>query len=126
MTEPFIISRIYDLPRELMWQLWTEASHMGNWWSPKGFKPKSGKMDFRVGGTYHYCLTAPDGSDMWGKMVYKEIKKPEKIVWVNSFSNEKGDITTHPMSPTWPREMHSTLTLEEEAGKTKVTITWLP
>ena len=50
-------------------------------------------MDLRPGGTYHYGMQTPDGSVMWGKMVYREIVPPEKLVFINSFSDEKGGLT---------------------------------
>ena len=124
--KPFEISRVVDAPRERVWQAWTEAERLKKWWGPKGFTVKQCKVDLRPGGLMHYCLRTPDGKDMWGKFVYREIVKPEKLVWLNSFSDEKGGTTVHPMSPTWPREMLTTVTFEAQGGKTKVTVQWLP
>jgi uncharacterized protein YndB with AHSA1/START domain len=84
------------------------------------------KMDFRPGGTFLFCMRTADGMDMWGKFVYREIVAPERIVLVHSFSDENGGITRHPMSPTWPREMLSTTTFMEVAGKTTISIKWAP
>lgn len=122
----FVISRAFDVPREFMFKVWTDPEHMKRWWGPKGFRVVSYKMDLRPGGVYHYCIRSPDGHDMWGKFVYREIVKPERIVFVNSFSDEKGDTTRHPMSPTWPLEMLSTITFTEQAGGTTVTVRWAP
>jgi uncharacterized protein YndB with AHSA1/START domain len=64
---------------------------------------------------------------MWGKFVYQEIVPPERIVFVNSFSNQTGEITRHPIVPTWPRQTKVTVTLEEEhSGKTKLNVRWSP
>jgi uncharacterized protein YndB with AHSA1/START domain len=63
---------------------------------------------------------------MWGKWVIREIAAPEKLVYVNSFSNEKGGLTRHPMSPTWPLEMLTTVILKEMDGKTELTLKWVP
>ena len=122
----FVISRTFDVPREFMFKVWTDPEHMQLWWGPKGFTVVSSKMDLRPGGVYHYCMRSPDGHDMWGKFVYREIVKPERIVFVNSFSDEKGGLTRHPMSPGWPLEMLSTITFTEQAGKTTVTVRWAP
>ena len=84
------------------------------------------KIDLRAGGLGHYCLRAPDGKEMWGKFVYREIVKPERLVSINSFSDKDGGTTVHPMNPNWPREMLTTITFEAQGGKTKVTIQWLP
>jgi len=63
---------------------------------------------------------------MWGKFVYREIVRPERIVLVNCFSDEAGNITRHPMSPTWPREMLSTFRFAEQDGRATLTIRWSP
>ncbi len=123
---PFIISRTFDAPRDLVWKAFTDPERMKHWWGPKGFTVRVAKMDFRPGGTYHYCLQSPDGKDMWGKFVYREIDAPERIVFVDSFSDEKGGLTRHPMHQAWPLEMLSTFTLTESKGKTTLTIKWVP
>jgi uncharacterized protein YndB with AHSA1/START domain len=125
-VEDFVISRTFDAPRELVWKAFTDPEHMKNWWGPKGFTVRSAKMDFRPGGSYHYCMRSPDGQDMWGKFAYREIVAPERIVFLNSFSDENGGLTRHPMSPTWPLEMLSTFTFTERDGKTTLTIRWSP
>ena len=125
-TEPFVLTRVFDAPRELVWKAWTEPERLMQWFGPKGFKMRIGRMDLRPGGVFHYCLQSPDGKEMWGKFVYHEIVRPERLVLVNSFSDEAGGITRHPMSPTWPLEMLSTTTFEEKDGKTTMTLRWTP
>jgi len=125
-VEDFVISRAFDAPRELVWKAFTDPEHMKNWWGPKGFTMRFSRMDFRPGGSYHYCMRSPDGHDMWGKFVYREIVAPERIVFINSFSDENGGVTRHPMAPTWPLEMLSTFTFAEQNGKTTLTIRWSP
>ncbi len=61
---------------------------------------------------------------MWGQFAYREIVKPECIVFVNSFSDEKGNVTRHPLHLTWPLEMLSTISFIEQAGMTTVTVRW--
>ncbi len=107
----FVISRVLDAPRDLVWKAFTDPERMRQWWGPKGFSVIASKMDLRPGGTYHYGLKAPDGSPMWGKFVFREIVAPERMVFINSFSDEAGGTTRHPMAPTWPLEMLSTFTL---------------
>jgi uncharacterized protein YndB with AHSA1/START domain len=126
-VEPFVASRVFDAPRERVWQAWTEAERLKQWFAPRGMQTKYNKVDLRPGGTYHYCLRAPDGKDIWGKWAIREVKKPEKLVFVVSFSDEKGGVTRHPMNPKWPLYMHSTVTFEAQGAKaTKVTVSWIP
>jgi uncharacterized protein YndB with AHSA1/START domain len=126
-SKDFVISRVLDAPRDLVWQCFTDPKHMKQWWGPKGVKILKSEMDLRVGGTYHYGMVTPDGKVMWGKFVYREITPPKKLVLINSFSDEAGGLTRHPLSPTWPMEMYSVFTFEEaDAGKTKFTVRWSP
>jgi len=78
------------------------------------------------GGVHHSAMVGPDGKEMWGKMVYREIVAPERLVYINSFSDAAGGNTRHPLSATWPLEMLSTFTLTESAGKTTLGLTWTP
>jgi uncharacterized protein YndB with AHSA1/START domain len=121
-TNVFVISRVFDAPRELMWKVWTDCNHLKHWWGPKGFTVRICKLDLRPGGLLHYCLRGLDGKDMWGKFVYREIAKPKRLVFVNSFSDEKGGTTRHPLHLDWPLEMLSTITFAEHDGKTMLTI----
>jgi uncharacterized protein YndB with AHSA1/START domain len=125
-VQEFVTSRTFDAPRERVWKAWTEREQLMQWFGPKGFTMSAAKLDFRPGGSFHYCLRSADGKEMWGKFVYREIVAPERIVMVNSFSDKEGNLTRHPMSPTWPSEMLTTTTLTEEKGKTTVTIRWVP
>jgi uncharacterized protein YndB with AHSA1/START domain len=121
----FVISRVFGAPRALLWQCFTEPEHMKQWWGPKGFTVIASKMDLRVGGTYHYGMKAPNGAAMWGLFAYREIVPREKLVFVNCFSDEKGGVTRHPGSATWPLHLLSTFTFEDApGGKTKFTVRW--
>jgi uncharacterized protein YndB with AHSA1/START domain len=120
----FTITRTFDAPREVVWKAWTEVERLKHWWGPKGFKTTSAKLDLRAGGIFHYGMRSPDGQVVWGKFIYREIAAPERLVFVVSFSDEKGGITRHPMSPNWPMEILSTITFAERDGKTDVTVRW--
>lgn len=123
---PFVISRVFDAPRDLVWKSWTDADRLRKWWGPKGFVVHTSKMDLRPGGTFLYGMTAPDGSDMWGRFVFREIDAPRCLVFINSFSDPEGGLSRHPGHLSWPLQMLSTVTFWESAGKTKVTVQWEP
>jgi uncharacterized protein YndB with AHSA1/START domain len=127
ISKDFVISRVLNAPRDLVWECFTDPARMKQWWGPKGVKIMKSDMDLRVGGTYHYGMQTPDGKVMWGKFVYREVTPPQSLVFINSFSDEAGGLTRHPMSPTWPLQMLSTFTFDEEpGGKTKFTVRWSP
>jgi uncharacterized protein YndB with AHSA1/START domain len=126
LCESFIIAREFDAPRDLVWRVWTEREHFARWFGPKGFKVNLRQFDLRPDGMTHYSMIMPDGNEMWGRAIYREIVPPVKIVWINSFSDADGGITAHPMAPTWPKEMLTVVTFAEKSGKTTVTVNWLP
>jgi uncharacterized protein YndB with AHSA1/START domain len=124
--KPFVITHEIDAPRVLAYSVWTQAEHLKHWMSPKGYAMTKCENDLRPGGTFHYCLRTPDGKEMWGKWVYREITPPERIVLVSSFSDPNGGLTRHPMSASWPLEMLSTNTFAEHDGRTSIRLEWFP
>ncbi|WP_240417792.1 SRPBCC family protein [Paenibacillus periandrae] len=117
-----VITRTFQAPRELVFKVWTEAEHLKHWWGPTGFTIHVAKADIRPGGVFHYCMKAAEGHEMWGKFVYHEIVSPEKIVFVNSFSDEEGNIVRAPFSQTFPLEIYNVFTFTEEQGTTTITL----
>jgi len=122
----FLITRSFDAPRDVVWKVWTQPEHLSKWFSPKGFTVIAAKMDFRTGGVYHYGLKAPDGSAMWGKWEFREIAAPERIVLIQSFSDEHGGLTRPPFAEDWPQHILSTITFREQGTRTMFTLRWAP
>jgi uncharacterized protein YndB with AHSA1/START domain len=122
----FTISREFNAPRELVFKAWTEAERLAEWWGPKGFKIRVAKLDVRPGGIFHYSMTTPGSEDWWGRFVYREVVPPERIVFVNSFSDAEGGVTRAPFSPTFPLEVLSTITFTEHDGRTTITLRGVP
>src|SRR5205085_4388835 len=110
-AEEFTITRVFDAPRELVWKAITESERLMRWWGPKGFTMQVAQLDLRPGGVFHYSMRSPGGNDMWGKFVYREVVAPERLVFVNSFSDAEGNLTRNPFSPSWPLEILNTWTL---------------
>ena len=90
-TERFVITRVFDAPRELVWKAWTDPRYVMQWWGPKGFTSPFCKMDLRVGGKFLYCMRTPDGQDFWNSGEYHEIVPHEKIVFSMYFSDSEGN-----------------------------------
>ncbi len=125
-NEEFVISRVFAAPRELVFDAWTKEEHLTKWFAPKGFEILTGALDLRIGGIYHYGLRSPEGQEMWGKWIFKEIKRPEKLVVIVSFSDRDRGITVHPGNPNWPRQTLSTTTFEAQGKRTLLTLRWKP
>lgn len=76
------ISRVFDAPRSLLFEVWTKAEHLDKWWGPEGFRNETQSMDFRVGGEWRYIMHGPDGMDFPNLMRFTEIVAPERIAYV--------------------------------------------
>jgi uncharacterized protein YndB with AHSA1/START domain len=125
----FVFSRTVDAPRDLVWKAWTEADRLAQWWGPKGCTIRVAKFEFKPGGTFHYAMQFKPGHDMWGRFTYREIVAPERLVFINSFSDPEGGLTRAPFSQlnnSWPLEVLNVLTLSEEDGKTTLTLRGRP
>jgi uncharacterized protein YndB with AHSA1/START domain len=118
----FVTRRMLAAPRALVWNAFSQADQLLKWWGPKDFTMLGGTLDFRPGGRFHYGMRAPDGSEMWGRFVYEEIVEPERIVFVNSFSDPQGGLQRAFFSTDWPLEVRNTLTFVEENGRTMMTL----
>jgi uncharacterized protein YndB with AHSA1/START domain len=121
-SKEFTISRTFNAPRDLVWKAWSDPASFGQWWGPKGCKIDVAKFEFRPGGLFHYGMKMPDGQIWWGRFVYRDISKPERIVFVNSFSDAAGGITRAPFSAAWPLEILNNLTFTEQGGKTTLAL----
>lgn len=127
MTSPdiqnrtFEISRTFNAPRELVFATFSDCEHLKHWWGPKDWTLPVCEMDFRVGGSWLYCMRGPDSAggvmESWGKSVYQDIIFPEKIVSSDNFVDSDGNIL--PDTP----NMLITVIFEEVGGKTFVTNT---
>ncbi len=117
ITEPadrvLTITRVFDAPRSLVFQAWTESDHMANWFGPRGFKSTVIKNDLRPGGAYRIHMLGPDG-DHWMQGVYREVVPPERLVMVGSWADADGNLTRP--------ETTLTLAFEDLGGKTRLTL----
>jgi len=89
--ERMVITRVFDAPRALVWEAWTNPKYVMQWWGPKGFTAPVCKIDFRVGGKFLCCMKSPDGQEGWNGGEYHEIVPHEKIVYSLYFADAEGN-----------------------------------
>jgi uncharacterized protein YndB with AHSA1/START domain len=121
MTQPEVeIVREFDVPRQMLWQAWTDPELLKCWISPTGFSVPEYRLDLRVGGRLHFCMRSPDGQDTWATGVYREIVPGEKLVATDSFADAEGNEVPpsyYHMPGEWPAgELLLTLTFEDAPG----------
>jgi uncharacterized protein YndB with AHSA1/START domain len=120
------ITRIFDAPRERVWKAWTDPEWAKRWWGPEHFTSPVCRIDLRVGGAYLFCMRSPEGQDFWSTGVYSKIVPLERLVCTDSFADEKGNVVPasyYGMQGNLPLELEVTVTLEDQGGKTLMTLT---
>ncbi len=125
--KPFVIARTFDAPLDKVWRAWTDRARLEKWFGPKGCTLTSPKLDLRVGGTFLYKMEMGGDPKMahWGRWVFREVTPQTRLVFTTGFSDEHGAPQRNPWDSSWPLEWLSTVTFEERAGKTTVTVHWV-
>jgi uncharacterized protein YndB with AHSA1/START domain len=118
----FEIARQFDRPRSLVWKAWSDPEQLAQWWGPKGCTIRVARLEFRPGGFFHYAMRFENAPPMWGRFSYREIAAPERIVWLNSFANERCGIARAPFSDNCPLEIENSVVFTERAGVTTVSL----
>ncbi|HEY9733832.1 MAG TPA: SRPBCC family protein [Drouetiella sp.] len=123
--EVFVINRSFDAPLETMFDVWTSREHIARWMPPTGCEMEFIKCDIKPGGNTFYCMTGENGLKMFGRAHYLEIERPNRIVYTQQFCDEHENLARHPMAPTWPATMLTTVEFSAEGPEqTRVTVTW--
>lgn len=107
------IQRTFEAPRDLVYRLWTDPEHLKRWCCPKGFSIPVSEGKVREGGWFKTCMRSPDGQDHWLGGKYLELTAPSKIVFTHAWLDESGEPE---------HETLVTVTLENDAGRTRLTL----
>ena len=111
----FTIERTFDAPKNLVFDMFTKAEHLKNWYGPGNWTILVSNLDLREGGSWHYCMENPKGDrQMWGKFEFHEINPTDKLVYTECMSDPEGNVMEQ-----MPK-MHTTLSFEAIGDKTKL------
>ncbi len=100
-----VSSRVFDAPRERVFNAFSDPDQLAQWWGPKGFTNTFHEFDMRPGGIWRFVMHGPNGVDYPNKSVFVEVVKPERIVF------------DHVVAPLF----RMTMTFDAQAGKTLLT-----
>lgn len=104
-----VTTRLIDAPRALVFEAWTDPRHVAHWFGPDGFTVTTHAMEVRPGGVWKFTMHGPDGTDWPNVVTYEEVVAPERLVYLHGDDKE-------------PDMFHVTMTLEDRAGKTALTM----
>ncbi|WP_164100548.1 SRPBCC family protein [Candidatus Laterigemmans baculatus] len=109
-----VISRVFDAPRALVFQAWTDSKHVAQWWGPSGFSNTLSEMEVRPGGVWQFVMHGPDGAEYKNQISYLEIVKPERLVYAHSGDEAVGST-----------QFHVTVSFAEIGNQTRLTMRML-
>jgi uncharacterized protein YndB with AHSA1/START domain len=104
-------TRVFDAPRDLVFEMWTDPEHLAQWWGPNGFTATTSAFDMRPGGVWRFVMHGPDGRDYQNRITFDEIVRPERLV----YHHGGGDDVE-------PVQFKTTITFEDLGGKTRLTM----
>jgi len=114
LNRQIVLNRTFQAPRELVWEVWTKPEHLVHWWGPSGFTITVQQHEFSVGGVWQFVMHGPDGVDYPNQIVFREIVKPERLVYASSDGEEDS-----------PGQFQTTVTFEEIGDSTAITMQML-
>lgn len=103
------IIRIFDAPRERVFQAWTVPEQVQQWWGCRQTTKVESEMDFREGGAFTHTMHIEGAGVLPCSGIYEEISEPEKIVYSLDFGEMKATVSVR--------------FLEEQGSKTKLILT---
>jgi uncharacterized protein YndB with AHSA1/START domain len=106
-----LITRVFNAPRDLVFQVWTDPQHVAQWWGPTGFTTTTHHMEVKPGGVWRHTMHGPDGRDYPNKIIYLEVVRPERLVYKHA-----GEPETEPV------DFQTIVTFAEEGSQTRVTM----
>ena len=107
------IVRVFDAPRALVWQAWTDPKMMAQWFGPKHFTSSVPELDVRVGGKLRIVMHGPDGNDYPCLGEFREVVAPERLVFITQAVDKEGTVLLEGLN---------TVTFTEQGGKTTMTL----
>ena len=107
-----VFTRVFDAPRRMVWDAWTDPKQLVLWWGPKGFTTTIEQMDVRAGGVWKLVMHGPDGTDYPNKSVFTEVVGLERLRYKLSGGKRGGPAAQFEM----------TATFEDDGDKTRITM----
>ena len=123
--EELVMTRVFDAPRERVFDILTKPEHLQKWWGPKGVSHPIVELDGRVGGQFFLGQRGGDGAMHYEVGVVREITPPSRFVFAFHFADEKRrrvPLSWAGVPDGWEGEIVHEVTLAAEGTRTRVTI----
>jgi uncharacterized protein YndB with AHSA1/START domain len=104
------ITRVFDAPRELVFEAYVDAEQIPLWWGPRDLETIVDQLDPRPGGGWRFLnRRAGEPTEHGFHGFYHEVTRPERLVYTFEYEGVPGHV------------LMETVTLEDLDGKTRAT-----
>ena len=121
-----VIERVFDAPRERVFDVFTQPEHLQKWWGPKMFSVPISEFEARPGGKIFLGQRGPDGAMHYNAGVVREIERPSRLVFAIHFADADRRRVAPPahsgLGDTWDDEIVTLVTFSAEGRRTRMTI----
>ena len=121
-----VIERVFDAPRERVWDIFTRPEHLRKWWGPKVVRVPVAEFVARPGGRIFLGERGPDGVMRYIAGVVREIERPARIAFAIHFADDRGQRVPPPsgagLPSAWQGDILATVTFAEVGQRTRVTV----
>ncbi|MGI8496784.1 MAG: SRPBCC family protein [Gemmatimonadaceae bacterium] len=125
MGREFVLTRLFNAPRELVFRAWTDPKQLGKWWGPNNFTNPVCELDLRPGGAWRIVMRSPDGVEYPLKGVYREIVEPERLVFTDNWEEHPAEfhqLLRQNGADQSIQEAINTVTFDDQNGRTLLTL----
>lgn len=88
------IKREFNADLSSVWQAWTTAELLDQWWGPKPWRAETKTLDFREGGYWLYAMVGPEGERHYAKTNFLSIVTKKSFASRGGSSDENGNMTS--------------------------------
>ena len=79
-----VFERSVDVPRELVWQAWTDPEHVKQWFTPAPWSTVECEIDLRPGGIFRTVMRSPEGDEHTNLGCFLEVIEGERLTWTEA------------------------------------------
>jgi len=120
----YLLERVFNAPRDLVWRTWTDPELLPRWYGP-GAETIVHRHELKPGGLWLGEMRW-GGNSSFSRIEFTEVIPPERLVWLHSVSDADWKIITSPRMADWPRVLLTTVTFEDEHPRTRLRLRWVP
>ena len=87
-SKKVFIEMEFDADTDLVWDAFTRAEILDQWYAPKPMVSRTKYMNFEVGGKRFYAMVSPEGQERWGIQTYTSITPKTNFQMHNAFADK--------------------------------------